>query len=112
MFRRKILTLLLDRFLPSTKNLSPLGSSNASLMDYAIKEIANIMPNEQPIQATSNQEVLKSPSTMEPKKKIEATQQMIPITLKFKLGEFKVKIYNHKFKFKLAEVQVVRNSHL
>ena len=112
MFRRKILTLLFDRFLPSTKSLSPLGLSNAPLMDYAIKEIANIMPHEQPIQATSNQEVMKSLSTMEPKNKIEATQQMTPKIVKFKLGEFKVKIYNHKFKFKLAEVQVVRNSHL
>ena len=55
---------------------------------------------------------MKSLSTMEPRNKIEATQQMSPKTFKFKLGEFKVKIYNHKFNFKLAEVQVVRDSHL
>ena len=109
--RKKVLTLLLDRFLP--KSLRPLGSSIAPIMDSAIQDIANQIPLVQPIQASSNQEVMKSPSTVEPEKKIEATtQQMSPKTFKFKVGEFKVKIYNHKFKFKLAEVQVVRNSHL
>merc|ERR1712147_24731 len=106
MFRRKVLTVLLDRFLPSANSLSPFAWSHAPVMDYALKEITNKMPHEQPMQAADSQEVMKSLSKLEHKNKLEATEQISPKTFKFKLGEVKVKIYNHKFQFKLAELKV------